>query len=392
VLHPSDGTLRRFRDEPRAVSDAVANHLDACGRCRARLAALGAAASEAETALSPTGELPVDPRGALAVVRARTFGETGRPRQRGLTAWVQANRQVAVPLGALAAAALLILLVAVTPLGTLAQNFLAIFEPRQFVAIPVTRGDLEQLRALPELGAYGTMREGTRPSTASVSTPRAAAFLAGMPVRVPTFIPPGVPRIAQYGVMGRTSAAFTFSAARAAAAAAASGKPLPPMPPRLDGSSLIASIGPVVVASYGISSDPRTLRRRAMHYRRRMDLEDRVAAGPMMVVVAAAVPHVSSTGASVREIESYLLQQPGVPPKLAAEIAAIGDPATTLPIPIPIEREVAQRVIVEGVAGLGILDNTGIGSGVLWQRNGIIYAVAGTLRARDILAVANSLR
>jgi hypothetical protein len=29
---------------------------------------------------------------------------------------------------------------------------------------------------------------------------------------------------------------------------------------------------------------------------------------------------------------------------------------------------------------------------VLWQRNGMLYAVAGTYPARTILAVANSLR
>ncbi|MEO9098351.1 MAG: hypothetical protein ABI346_09250, partial [Candidatus Baltobacteraceae bacterium] len=74
------------------------------------------------------------------------------------------------------------------------------------------------------------------------------------------------------------------------------------------------------------------------------------------------------------------------------QIRAIGDPTATLPIPIPIEREYAQPVVVQGERGLGIGDNTGLGAAVLWQTRGRIYAVAGTYSAHEILAVANSVR
>ncbi|HEY7787988.1 MAG TPA: hypothetical protein VIF33_05625, partial [Casimicrobiaceae bacterium] len=75
-----------------------------------------------------------------------------------------------------------------------------------------------------------------------------------------------------------------------------------------------------------------------------------------------------------------------------AEIRAIGDPETTMPIPIPIDRAFGQRVVVQGTEGLGIGDNMGVGGVVVWQRGGIIFAVAGQLPQRDILAVAESLR
>ncbi len=58
---------------------------------------------------------------------------------------------------------------------------------------------------------------------------------------------------------------------------------------------------------------------------------------------------------------------------------------------MPVDRETAQSVTVQGVQGLGILDNTGLGSGIVWQRDGMIYAVAGAMPAADVLAVANSL-
>jgi len=110
-----------------------------------------------------------------------------------------------------------------------------------------------------------------------------------------------------------------------------------------------------------------------------------------LVVVQAPAPRVYSTGASVREIVDYLLAQPGISANLAAQVRAIGDPSTTLPVPIPMSRAAAQPVLVQGVQGLAVGDETGVGGGVIWQRGGMVYAVAGPLRESDLLAVANSL-
>ncbi len=384
MSHLDDGTLRRLIDEPAAPDEAVAHHVAACADCRARLEALRASAASVDAALGRGTDTAVDVPAALAVVRARSVAAAPGSPARSL------RSVVASPFsGALAALIVLGLLVAFTPLGSVAQGFLAIFEPHEFVAIPVTRSDLEELRALPDLAAYGTIREGPRPLRATVADARAAAFVAGVTVRVPALLPPGIPRPAQYHVMARTTTTFIFSAARAAISTSQTGKPLPPMPAGLDGSTLVASLGPIVVATYGVA--PVGLRRwHARHVRLRG--AEHALRGPLLVIAQAPLPRVSSSGASVHEIESYLLQLPGVPADLAAEIRAIGDPSTTLPIPVPIDRDIARPVVVQGVAGLGVLDDTGIGSGVLWQRDGMIYAVAGTLKANEILAVANSLR
>src|SRR5207245_1619310 len=56
---------------------------------------------------------------------------------------------------------------------------------------------------------------------------------------------------------------------------------------------------------------------------------------PTMAVVQMQSPVVSSSGASVTEIENYLISLPGFPPDVAAQIRAIGDPSTTLPVPVP---------------------------------------------------------
>ena len=112
----------------------------------------------------------------------------------------------------------------------------------------------------------------------------------------------------------------------------------------------------------------------------------------MLFVGSAKAPTVGSDGASVTEIQSYLLAQPGISPALAAQIRAIGDPSSTLPIPIPVGQAAAKNVSVHGVSGLFVGDSTGLGSAVLWQQNGLVYVVGGTLTEAEVLAVANSLR
>ena len=111
-----------------------------------------------------------------------------------------------------------------------------------------------------------------------------------------------------------------------------------------------------------------------------------------VIVAQAPAPRVTSTKASVSAIEDYLLQQPGVPADLAAQIRSIGDPATTLPIPVPANLAVSQNVEIDGAHGVLIGDDTGVGSGVIWQRGQMVYGVAGQLTEHEVLAIARSLR
>jgi hypothetical protein len=174
---------------------------------------------------------------------------------------------------------------------------------------------------------------------------------------------------AQYGALPRTSATFVFNAAAARAAAAAIGRTAPPMPAKLDGSRLVFTGGPAIMATYGADGTGKTV-----------------------IVGVATAPTVSSDGASVADIQAYLLSQPSVTPALAAQIRAISDPGSTLPVPIPLGQAAAKNVGVHGTTGLFIGDSTGLGSGVLWQQNGLVYVVGGTLTEAETLAVANSLK
>jgi hypothetical protein len=79
-----------------------------------------------------------------------------------------------------------------------------------------------------------------------------------------------------------------------------------------------------------------------------------------------------------------------VPPAIAAQIRAIKDPSSTLPIPIPKGLATTEPVEINGVPG-GLLIRAVVGAGVVWQKNGVIYAVGGQLTPDQVLAIATSL-
>jgi hypothetical protein len=143
------------------------------------------------------------------------------------------------------------------------------------------------------------------------------------------------------------------------------------MPANIDGSTLYLTVGPAVVESFGVSAGQQL---------------------PSLVIAQARVPRVQSTGVSVRQLEEYLLIQPGISPTLAAQIRAIGDPSQTLPIPIPANLATSHSVTVQGVQGVAIGDSSGLGSALIWVKDGVVYAVGGTLTENQVLQVANSLR
>jgi hypothetical protein len=110
------------------------------------------------------------------------------------------------------------------------------------------------------------------------------------------------------------------------------------------------------------------------------------------VVGQAKAPTVSSDGVTVDQLRAYLLSQPGISPQLAAALRAIGDPSSTLPVPVPAELAISHPVTVQGVQGLFIGDNTGIASAVIWQKDGMIFEVIGSFKESEALAIAESLR
>lgn len=269
---------------------------------------------------------------------------------------------------AAAAAAALIVAVSLGATGV-ADTIFQIFEAKQFTAVNVAPGDL---RTLEQLGAFGTLTWSEAPKPRQVANAAEAAAATGLAAPSVT-LPARVAGTASYGVLERTTATFLFDAAKAAASAAATGRTMPPMPASIDGSTLMFTGGPAIIVTYATGTG--------------------TSAAPGVIVAVSKTPTVGSDRATVPQIQAYLLAQPGISPELAAQIRSINDPASTLPIPIPVGQAATKRVTVHGVTnGLFAGDSTGIGSGVIWQQNGLVYVVGGTLTESETLAVANSLR
>lgn len=363
MKHLDEGELRRLLDEPAAFDDEVRRHAALCDVCRARGAAIEADARLAARTLA--GAPAVDPARAFARVQQRITERAMRP------LWYR-------PLAACAAAAAFVLALIFTPLGGYARSFLTIFEPQQFQAIQVSRADLRDLRLLPQADDVGTqrvVRKSVRTKYGSIASAQKRSAFA---LLKPSVLPAHFGTVHEYSLMSPGEMTFTFSAKKARAFVQRSGKSLPPMPAGLDGATIRLQTGDVFNAHYEASEQtPKTKRR-----------------GPLasFELIEAQRPRVTSSGTSLDTLEQYLLAMPNVSPRLAEQIRALGDIGNTLPVPVAIDKQSAQSVTVQGVKGLAIGDNTGLGAGVMWEKNGIVYVVTGPLSMNDVMAVANGLR
>jgi len=274
-------------------------------------------------------------------------------------------------LSGLAAAAVIVALV----VTGVAQDALNFFHPTSVQVVPVNVADLQSLSGL---GEYGTFTWVTEPKPQLVTSAAEAATVSGLHVPATGTLPAGVSTTVTYAAMPMAVGAFTFDAAKAAAAAAKAGKAMPAMPSGMDGSRLTVTVGPAVVEIFG------NLNAGAASDTTKLNL-------PQLVIGASTAPVVTSSGVTAQQLEDYLLAQPGVSKELAAAIRAIKDPSTTLPIPIPIEYATSKSVQVQGVTGVALGDNTGVGAAVIWIKSNTVYGVAGTLKQSEILDVANHL-
>lgn len=411
--HLDDGILRRTADEGLASSltEADGRHLAACSRCQARLVEIERL-SRATAAQLGAPTPAVDVTAGLARLQRRMDAEdTAHDR-----VWYERIRPMTQrwikPVAAVAAVAALIALLVFSPLGTYAQGFLNLFTPKQFVAVPVTQSEMQ---TLPDLSAFGAMAQNTPAKPQRVDNAAAAAQAAGIAVLTPATLPASVPTTASYYVMPANSNAFTFSAEKAKQTAAAKGLTAPPMPANIDGSTLTVNTNPVAIVAYGASqmldgmmnrgarpaaaplfagaAAPSKEGAKVASPKGAAADANRVAAeAPSLIVMQTKAPVVTSTGVTVRELQQYLLSQPGISPQLAAAIEGIADPSSTMPVPVPVNKVTSQTVTVQGVSGLLLGDSTGLGSIVMWQKDGIVYVVGGQVKDSEALSVANSLR
>ena len=364
MAHLSDGTLRRKFDDADSLTESENRHYSACADCQSRYTTLADDARAVAGALA-VPDLKVDVASAFSRVRS---APAAQPRF-GIR--LPIVRPASRPVMGLLAASFVAVALVVTGI---AQGLF--FQPQSVQVVPVSVADLQSLNGL---GDFGTLTWTTQPAPQLVSSAIEAANVSKLHLPVVGKLPSGVSSNVTYAAMPAAVGVFKFDAAKAAAAAAKAGKTLPKMPAGMDGSTLTVTVGPAVVEIYG------NLNTGAAADTSKLSL-------PQLVVGESSAPVVTSSGVTTQQLENYLLSLPGVSANLAAAIHAVKDPSTTLPIPIPIEYATSSSVTVQGVGGVAVGDNTGLGAGVIWIKSGTVYGVAGTLKKDAILAIANGLK
>ncbi len=414
-----DGRLRAYLDteDERAERTAIAAHLAACPVCAAQAETLRAEAARATRVLAawlpvraePGVPTPDERRASAALARFQaTVQEQERAASRapqGL--FVQFKEQVTQmfnklraprlrpALLAVTALVILGLFMTLTPVSSLADQLFKTFRVQQFAAVTVRVPGMKMLpqaqQITPEqqqqllqlLAPLGTPQtDATKDTVAQVpDAATAKAFLAqyGATFQVPGRLPAAFSgQTAQYGTAKPTSSSYTLNVDVAKQYLAMANQPQLSSLPWPDGVTQL-TFGldtPAAVATfYGDKQQGFGIVQMA-------NLPNAGAgAGPALKLPAEL---------DVNAFRAALLALPGLPQDTVDQLKNVKDWDRTLIIPVP-EDATTKNVTINGNAGLLILDGQGRGSLLLWQANGNLYAVGGTLNEADVTLVATSL-
>ncbi|MEU6019867.1 hypothetical protein [Micromonospora sp. NPDC047134] len=358
MRHPSDGTLRRLLDEPAGVTDADRAHVANCPTCLSALAAARQDAAISAAALAEPPQVDVEAGWQRLI---RTIGDPDPVRVRAPRArrWRAALRSPVV------AAVAVVALVGGAGAAA-AGNWLQIFHTERIAPVTIAQADLV---ALPDLSAYGEVEMTEAANVRQVGDAAEAQRVTGLPLPRVDRLPRGVSGEPTFQVGDRTSAVFTFSAAKAEQVAAAAGEPLPQPPAGLDGNQFRLTAGPGVAAVWAAERGV-----------------------PNLIVARMAAPTAYSSGIELSTAVDYLLSLPGLPENLAAQLRQFTGDGTTLPLPVNARYLTAGTTEVHGKSATVLTSRDGVLAGVVWVDAGTVTAVAGPLTADEVLSVARGLR
>jgi hypothetical protein len=280
-----------------------------------------------------------------------------------------------------AVAAVLVVLLILPGGGALANQILALFRVQQFQPVQVTKQDVQTLssRPIPSLEDLGTVQiQPNSLQTHANLTETQAAQMVNFPILLPHYLPRGIPNTPDFGVIDGGHATFTFSASKAHTYFVKNGYGNVNIPANLDSATFDLTTTAGVVIAYGNQADTQ------------------------FMVVEVPSPVVRATGqASLQELRDFVLSLPGLPAPLVTQLRQIDLNNGIVPLPVPSGVD-SQSITVHGTSGLLLTSNVSTtieqikkfpaGSAVVWQKQGIIYALGGTIsNTNQLVTSANSL-
>ncbi|HZB59856.1 MAG TPA: hypothetical protein VFA73_11785 [Actinomycetota bacterium] len=393
---PDLGALRASLDDAPGTPAPPHDHVPGCASCADTLAELQRNAELAAPAIALTA--PADPPSPAAVTDALTRFEQRRARlAAAATATAPALADVPAPiplpgrgpvarLGARArgvaaglVAALVLAGLLVTPGGrAAAAGFLAQFRSQRFEVVSLDPGQSSQVAdvvgGLVQTGVFtGDARQlsglGEPEVVAGLDE---AARVAGFAVSAvdPAALPAGVERTPQRVLVTRArETRLTFDRDRALAYLRGHGRPDARLPERYDGTQLVVQVPAAVVQQFA----------------------GRDGVPALLVGKAGTVGLTTEGGASLEELREVVLGLPGLPAETVAQLRAVGDWRTTLPLPVPSDQVRSRPATVDGAEAVSFADQSGRLNALLWQRGGHIWGVAGVVDSDEALDVADSL-
>jgi hypothetical protein len=275
--------------------------------------------------------------------------------------------------GGLAAAVALVLTLA-TPQGqAAAATFLAQFRSQRLAIVTFDPNQARQT-GLFRLERLGTVQNNRPPEPVSLASAQEASSRAGFPVLQPdpATLPPGASKTPKVRFSPASETRLTFDKQKTRDYFDSINRKDLSLPDKLQGATLVVALPPVVMLEYSATDNK-----------------------PGVMIGQARELQVGVEGGaspSLDEVRNFLLSMPDLPPDLARQLRSMQDWTTTLPIPVPIDKVTWQETTIAGAQAYILNDNTGLGSGVIWQRDGRILGVAGPMKATDLRKVAESLR
>jgi hypothetical protein len=270
------------------------------------------------------------------------------------------------------AAAVALIITLATPEGqAAAAGFLAQFRSQRLAIVTIDPNQTRQT-GLFRLEQLGTVQNRQPPRPTELASIQEAASKAGFPVLQPdpSTLPAGVARTPKIRFSPTSETRLTFDRQKTRAYFDGLNRKDLALPDKLHNATLVVTLPPIVMLEYaGAENRP-----------------------GLMIGQAKEVQVRVEGGAALEEVRAFLLNLPGLPPDLVRQLGAMQDWTNTLPIPVPVDKVTWQETTIAGAQAYILNDNTGLGSGVIWQRDGRIQGVAGPMKATDLRKVAESLR